>query len=418
MRVDASHITRAMISPYFGKEIPGWEELGLDGNRIYNLLRDPKELEKAAQSFTNLPLLIIHKGTTADNHDKQVVVGTVGAASWVAPYIDASLSIWTEEAIAAVQSGQQAELSCGYRYRPDMTPGTYEGQAYDGVMRDIIGNHVALVEVGRAGSDVVVADASPFFLKGTEMKLTPQAYAVAGALRVYLTPKLAQDAAIGDLSALVATVSAKDYHKQTAGIVAAVKTKFGGKLAQDAKLDDLHAMLAPLAMDAESDDEKKDDKAEDGVDDDEDEGDKKAKLGKDEPGEGNSEGGPKANTKQAMDAAIARGIRAELAKAIPALKAQLAADSDSLAIAKREVAPVCGDVALDSAGAVYQFALDHAKVDTFGATEPASLRAMWNMHTKAATPTRTHVAKASLGMDSAATKTANEQFGAGRFGKM
>jgi hypothetical protein len=39
-----------------------------------------------------------------------------------------------------------------------MTPGMYEGQRYDGVMRDIQGNHVALVKAGRAGSDVMAAD--------------------------------------------------------------------------------------------------------------------------------------------------------------------------------------------------------------------------------------------------------------------
>ena len=50
------------------------------------------------------------------------------------------------------------ELSCAYRYTPDFTPGKYEGTPYDFVMRAIRGNHVALVEEGRAGPDVVVAD--------------------------------------------------------------------------------------------------------------------------------------------------------------------------------------------------------------------------------------------------------------------
>ena len=50
------------------------------------------------------------------------------------------------------------ELSCAYRYDPDFTQGTYDGQRYDFVMRNIRGNHVALVEEGRAGPDVVVAD--------------------------------------------------------------------------------------------------------------------------------------------------------------------------------------------------------------------------------------------------------------------
>ena len=53
------------------------------------------------------------------------------------------------------------ELSLAYFYAPDMTPGTWQGQPYDGVMRQIMGNHLALVEEGRAGHDVAVRDAKP-----------------------------------------------------------------------------------------------------------------------------------------------------------------------------------------------------------------------------------------------------------------
>ena len=42
-----------------------------------------------------------------------------------------------------------------------MTPGDYQGEPYDGLMRDIVGNHVALVREGRAGADVVVGDMLP-----------------------------------------------------------------------------------------------------------------------------------------------------------------------------------------------------------------------------------------------------------------
>ena len=75
-----------------------------------------------------------------------------------APYLKNSLVVWDGEAIKLIEDDKQKELSCGYRYRADMTPGTYEGVRYDGVMRDIRGNHVALVEEGRAGPDVLVAD--------------------------------------------------------------------------------------------------------------------------------------------------------------------------------------------------------------------------------------------------------------------
>lgn len=37
-----------------------------------------------------------------------------------------------------------------------MTPGSFQGECYDGVMRDMIGDHMALVKEGRAGPEVAV----------------------------------------------------------------------------------------------------------------------------------------------------------------------------------------------------------------------------------------------------------------------
>jgi hypothetical protein len=88
-----------------------------------------------------------------------LVVGSTGTdAKFVAPYLTNSLVIWVQDAIDAIENETQKELSCAYRYRADMTPGSYIGERYDGVMRNIIGNHVAVIPEGRAGSDVVVAD--------------------------------------------------------------------------------------------------------------------------------------------------------------------------------------------------------------------------------------------------------------------
>ena len=49
--VDKTIITKAAVNPYYGREIPNRGQLGLDPNRIYNLLRDPEELKKGMRSF-------------------------------------------------------------------------------------------------------------------------------------------------------------------------------------------------------------------------------------------------------------------------------------------------------------------------------------------------------------------------------
>lgn len=161
LRVERTPISKANICEYLGREIPDHVQLGLDPDQSYRLLRDPKELEKAADSFNSLPVLEEHVPTSADAHPKELTVGsTMDNARFESPYLTVGMVIFDGPAIARIQSGTQRELSCGYAYEADMTPGTHEGQPYDGRMVNIRGNHVALVEKGRAGPDVLVHDSA------------------------------------------------------------------------------------------------------------------------------------------------------------------------------------------------------------------------------------------------------------------
>ena len=162
LHVASSNISKETVNPYYGREIPGWEEKGLDPDHIFYGYRAGEELAKAAKTFDGLPLLIDHHIEDAEAPQKEYRVGSLGTDSrWEAPYLKNSLIVTDAEAIRAIEDGRMKELSCAYRYEPDWTPGTFDGVDYDFVMRNIQGNHVALVEEGRAGSDVVVADAAP-----------------------------------------------------------------------------------------------------------------------------------------------------------------------------------------------------------------------------------------------------------------
>jgi 8-oxo-dGTP pyrophosphatase MutT (NUDIX family) len=165
MRVEVAHISRACVNPYRGKEIPGWQELGLDPNKVYNLLRDPEELRKAAPTFNGIQILGRHVPVSVEDHQAWDIIGTTGTdANFDKPFLDNSLYFWTKDSIEDIETERKKELSCGYHYRPDMTTtGEYEDEEgnrvhYDGVMREIVGNHLALVKDGRAGDDVVVGD--------------------------------------------------------------------------------------------------------------------------------------------------------------------------------------------------------------------------------------------------------------------
>lgn len=367
LHVAMSNISKATVNPYYGREIPGYADLGLSAEKIYNLLRAPDELQKGAATFNNLQLLSRHVPVSADDPQKNIVVGSTGTdAQFSAPYLRNSLVVWDAEAIAGIESREQCELSCAYRYVPDMTPGTFEGVAYDGVMTQIVGNHVALVEVGRAGPDVVVSDSNPFIPEQSTMKQrNRKTVAVRAALKAYLRPVLAADSAM-DINQLVGSVKAATIAKDAARIAAAVKAKSPSADAKE---------LQSIVMDAAAEE---DDEAED--EDDEEEKKRKeeaAKKAKDDEAEekakkDEAEAGKKANAerddKKAMDAAIKNAESAAVAR------------MTAIRQAERDVQPIVGDIAaMDSAESVYKFALDHAGVDTSG-VHPSAYPALVRMH--------------------------------------
>lgn len=408
--VEITNISKANVCPYYGHEIPDSDKLGLKPDQVYMLLRDPEELAKAASSFNEKPILLRHKPVSADDHPREITVGTLGSnAVFESPYLKNSMTIWDQEAIDLIESEEQKELSPGYRYVADMTPGTFQGEDYDGVMRDIEGNHLALVVEGRTGSDVVVGDSA--LEKNTMSKLTLMGATAKGALTIYLRPKLAQDAKI-DLTGLVKGVTAKAWKDSKKKIATDLAAATKGKLAKDADLSDLTALLDSLdGGAAEMSEAEKEDGEAPGLDDEEEnkpdgeegedehsEGDEEElwrglhvligkMLGKeggaedgeecgamDDPPEfeGKPEKGEKPMNKAAMDAALAKVAQDTERKTVERINA--------IHEAKALVKPHVGELrqAFDSAESVFKYALDKAKVDLKG-VHPSAYRAMVKM---------------------------------------
>ncbi|EGF11173.1 hypothetical protein HMPREF9123_1132 [Neisseria bacilliformis ATCC BAA-1200] len=356
LHVESSNISKATVNPYYGSEIPNYQQLGLDPKKVYYLLRDPEELEKAAPTFNNLPLLSKHIPVSADEPQKEVIAGTTGSDTvFKDGYLKCSLAVWDAEAIAGIESGEQVELSSAYHYTADMTAGEFEGRYYDGVMRDIVGNHVALVDVGRAGRDVVVSDSDPFYERKT-MKLKAGAKA---RIQAAVQPLLAQDAELSP-DELLQVIGSLTNEVQTA--------------------EDDGEDLPPENVENVGTDE---DEPEDGEN-------NPTPAEPEEPAEDEEpeapEGGaPKpaqdaAISKMAMDAAIKRAVEAERKR------------SQALATAQREVAHIVGDVAMDNAADVYKFALEQSGIDVTG-VHPSAYRAMVGMLGKPKQPMAQDAAK-------------------------
>ncbi|CAM7660454.1 TPA: DUF2213 domain-containing protein [Klebsiella quasipneumoniae subsp. quasipneumoniae] len=332
LQISRTNISKANVNAYYGREIPGSEELGLEPNKLYRLWRHPDELRKAAKTFNNIPVLSKHIPDFPNDPPNEFRVGvTHSNAEFDGTYLTVGMSIWDNSAIAGIESGEQRELSASYKYVADMTPGvTPDGEPYDGVMRDIFGNHEALVPDGRAGPDVLVADSLP-------PELNHMRKHKVAAIRATLKPLLAQDA---DLEAEV--------RKALLALDEAEK--------EDEKEN--------KPADDEDDDEKDKKKTADDEDDEEDK-DKK-KTAEDEDDEEDDK-----VSKTAMDSAIRLAADSATKKA--------AENFRKIREAEQVVRPLIGDVvAMDSAEDVYRTALEQSGVDISG-VHPSAYPAMVKM---------------------------------------
>ena len=70
-------------------------------------------------------------------------------------FVRAVMTITDEDAIKRIMRGDAKEVSAGYRVNYEATPGvTDSGENYDGIQKEISGNHIAVVRRGRAGPQV------------------------------------------------------------------------------------------------------------------------------------------------------------------------------------------------------------------------------------------------------------------------
>ena len=244
---------------------------------------------------------------------------------------------------------------------------------------------LAKMSVGQAnsGSDVVVADRNPFTPRNPAMKMTKLGKALFAALCA-ASPVLAADSA---LPALVGPATRKNFKKED------VKAKL---LALDSELDpqqldnvidallDVEQDPKPVETPAAAADESPADKL------------RKLLAGKvdDEtmdaacalmapPAAADADPAEPGMKKEEVDAAM-DGLRKELREAEEA---------------RRDVRAIVGDVmGMDSAAAVYGFALDHMKVDRAGVEGAPALRALFKVAASHKVASPVHVAQDSAGL--------------------
>lgn len=158
--VDQSPILKAGILEYYGSElIDGGEDdtikgRKIDPKKIYKVYIPREELIKGADSFKLLPITNDHQWLGREGADaREYQEGTSGDTVAVkGDLLYVPLKFTGDEIIEDLESGDKEELSASYTNELSWA----DNPDYDFVASDIKGNHIALVEKGRCGSDVRV----------------------------------------------------------------------------------------------------------------------------------------------------------------------------------------------------------------------------------------------------------------------
>ena len=160
-------LSKVGVFDYLGSQISP----DLDPNKIYKVYRPAEELSNpdTIESFRLLPWTDEHAMLGSEDAglipaEQKGVHGVIGEDVYFEDgYLKGNLKIFSNELAQLISEGKK-ELSIGYRCLYDIENGTFEGERYEVVQRNIRGNHVALVGEGRSGPDVAVLDHFKFTL--------------------------------------------------------------------------------------------------------------------------------------------------------------------------------------------------------------------------------------------------------------
>lgn len=249
-------ISKEGVFPYLGHTISE----DCEPNKIYKVYRSGKTLKESVPTWDNPPKPFIEdhemlgEGFTAI--DDRHVQGVISNPVYEDGVLYADIAVYSESLKEAIENGKK-ELSLGYFCKYKKEHGTFDGEEYDYVQEDMVGNHIALVDAGRCGSDVKVFDS----------RCTMDKFDVCGEDNL----PLKKNAESGNIETKEDLTETKDE------TMADIRKKIQAILAKDSddteKVDELTELVEKTAKDEKADEEEK--KAEDKCGKDEDDSEKK-----------------------------------------------------------------------------------------------------------------------------------------------
>lgn len=238
-----ARVARTGIQVYAGREVGKPE---LDQVRVFRPEAEVFSTDALA-SFAHRPVTNDHpaEAVGARNWKQHSVGMTGGEIARDGEFVRVPMTVMDQAAIDAVEAGKR-ELSMGYACDLDFTAGTTPaGEAYDAIQKNIRGNHLAIVDAGRAGPQCRIGDS--WAAISTKLE-TPMKTLMVDGITVEMSDTAVQvvGKVLQQLSDAKATVDA--HEKKIGELNTAVSTKDGEIAVLKKQVED--AKLTPQQIDA------------------------------------------------------------------------------------------------------------------------------------------------------------------------
>ena len=170
-------ISRTGVFPYLGKQI----DASLDPEKIYMVYRPQEELsnQDTIDSFKLIPWVNLHplkllgpKEAGRMPAEEKGIEGVIGENVYFdGEFLRGNIKLFSDNLQDIVDSGEAAELSCGFGCKYKLSSGIFNGIQYDAIQHTIRGNHLASVPEGRMGPEVAVLDHLVFTFDAKDIQM-------------------------------------------------------------------------------------------------------------------------------------------------------------------------------------------------------------------------------------------------------
>ena len=164
MKVPAN-VSRIGLQNYRAGELDGMENFHPD--EVLSVFRPPEEVfhKDSLASFKDKDVTVEHPDDLVDSESyKACAVGhCISEGRRDGDFVVVDLLIKDQDAIDNIQQGK-VNLSAGYQAEFEEKAGSYKGQPFSHVQKDIYINHIAVVDNPRAGDDAKIFDSGRSFM--------------------------------------------------------------------------------------------------------------------------------------------------------------------------------------------------------------------------------------------------------------